>query len=126
MISSAPGEMAAAAIQNAADEKSPGTCQTPPWVTDNGDPALSDSETITITVIDVNAPPTAGDDSYVIAEDSGAVDLNVLVDDSIAPHIGETLTITLCLAIGLITAATKSPVNPTSPTTSRRTVFSLV
>ena len=41
-----------------------------------------------------NNPPTANDDTVTVAEDSGASTINVLVNDSTAPDVGETLTIT--------------------------------
>ena len=40
------------------------------------------------------APPDAVDDTATVAEDSGATPIDVLANDSVAPDIGETLTIT--------------------------------
>ncbi len=54
----------------------------------------SNVASVTITVIPVNDPPTANPDSFTVAEDSGATNLNVLANDTIAPDTGETLTIT--------------------------------
>ena len=53
----------------------------------------TDTATISVTVNNVNDPPNAVDDSRVINEDSGANTIDVLVNDSIAPDTGETLTI---------------------------------
>ncbi|WP_461076647.1 Ig-like domain-containing protein [Spirosoma flavus] len=41
-----------------------------------------------------NNPPTAANDTYTVAEDSGATIFNVLNNDSSAPDVGETLTVT--------------------------------
>lgn len=56
--------------------------------------ADSNVATVTITVNSVNDAPTAADDAFTVAQDSGATNLNVLANDSIAPDTGETLTIT--------------------------------
>lgn len=53
-----------------------------------------DTATITVTVTAVNDDPTANDDSFTVAEDSGTTPLDVLVNDSTAPDSGETLSIT--------------------------------
>jgi hypothetical protein len=53
----------------------------------------SDTATVTITVTNVNDDPTANDDAATVAEDSGATTINVLANDSIAPDVAETLTI---------------------------------
>ncbi|HEX8699421.1 MAG TPA: Ig-like domain-containing protein, partial [Myxococcaceae bacterium] len=53
-----------------------------------------DPATVTVNVTPVNDPPTANDDSFTVAENSGATVLNVLANDSIAPDTGETLTVT--------------------------------
>jgi len=50
--------------------------------------------TVTIDVQSINDPPTVIDDLYSIAEDAPATALDVLANDSIAPDVGETLTIT--------------------------------
>ncbi|WP_309242985.1 Ig-like domain-containing protein [Hyalangium versicolor] len=50
--------------------------------------------TVTVTVTSVNDPPTASNDVFTVAEDSGATDFNVLANDSFAPDTGETLTVT--------------------------------
>ena len=42
----------------------------------------------------INDPPTANDDAATVAEDSGASTIDVLLNDSILPDAGETLTIT--------------------------------
>ncbi|KFE60960.1 internalin [Hyalangium minutum] len=54
----------------------------------------SDTAVVTVTVTPVNDPPTANDDSYAVLEDSSANAFSVLVNDSTAPDVGETLTIT--------------------------------
>ena len=54
----------------------------------------SDTAVVTVTVTPVNDPPTANDDSFAVLEDSSANPLNVLANDSSAPDIGETLTLT--------------------------------
>ncbi len=50
--------------------------------------------TVNVTVSAVNDPPTANDDTATVAEDSGANTIDVLLNDSILPDTGETLTIT--------------------------------
>ena len=50
--------------------------------------------TVTVTVNNVNDNPTAADDTATVNEDSGANAVNVLLNDSFAPDVGETLTIT--------------------------------
>ena len=54
-----------------------------------------DSNVATVTIIlnGVNNAPVANDDSFTVAEDSASTNLNVLVNDSILPDSGETLTI---------------------------------
>ncbi len=53
----------------------------------------SDTATVTVTV-STNNPPTANNDSITVDEDSGATVVNVLANDSTAPDVGETLTVT--------------------------------
>ena len=60
--------------------------------TDSG--GLQDLDAIAITVDPVNDAPTAVGDAATMAEDSGPNTVNVLANDSIAPDVGETLTIT--------------------------------
>ncbi|MGE0247705.1 MAG: Ig-like domain-containing protein, partial [Pyrinomonadaceae bacterium] len=50
--------------------------------------------TVNLTVTPVNDPPVANDDTFTVAEDSGATALDVLGNDSILPDAGETLTVT--------------------------------
>ena len=50
--------------------------------------------TVTVTVNNVNDNPTAADDTATVNEDSGANAVNVLLNDSFAPDVGETLSIT--------------------------------
>ncbi len=70
-------------------------------VSDNGSPSLSDSETITITVREVNDAPTAGDDSATVAEDSIGNIITVLANDTPGPagESGQTLTVTSASAL---------------------------
>ncbi|MDV7214265.1 Ig-like domain-containing protein, partial [Azotobacter beijerinckii] len=58
------------------------------------DGSLTDVGTLTIAVGPVNDAPDATDDSFTVAEDSGATVLNLLANDSFAPDTGETLTVT--------------------------------
>ncbi|MDV7214253.1 Ig-like domain-containing protein, partial [Azotobacter beijerinckii] len=58
------------------------------------DGSLADVGTLTITVGPVNDAPDAVNDSFTVAEDSGATVLNLLANDSFAPDTGETLTVT--------------------------------
>jgi VCBS repeat-containing protein len=54
----------------------------------------TDSAIVTITVVGVNDPPTAADDSLTMLEDGGTQTILVLSNDGIAPDAGETLTVT--------------------------------
>jgi hypothetical protein len=56
----------------------------------------TDTATVFVTVSEnpANNPPTANNDTYTVAEDSGATTLRVLDNDSTAPDTGETLTVT--------------------------------
>lgn len=54
----------------------------------------SRTATVTVNVANVNDPPTAGADSFTVAEDSQNNSFDVLANDSTAPDVGETLTIT--------------------------------
>ena len=49
---------------------------------------------MTVTVTPVNDRPTANNDTPTVAEDSGATVINVLANDTTAPDVGETLTVT--------------------------------
>ena len=49
---------------------------------------------VTVTVTNVNDPPTANDDTATVDEDTSENIINVLANDSILPDAGETLTIT--------------------------------
>lgn len=49
---------------------------------------------VTVTVNPVNDPPTANDDTFDVPKDATAKTLDVLSNDTIAPDVGETLTIT--------------------------------
>jgi VCBS repeat-containing protein len=66
---------------------------------------LADSNiaTVTINVIAVNDNPAANDDALTVAEDSGPTVVDVLANDSFAPDVGETLTVT---AVGAATNGT--------------------
>ncbi len=48
---------------------------------------------MTITVVSVNDPPTATADTVNVVQNSGAIEIDVLANDSFAPDTGETLTI---------------------------------
>ncbi len=54
----------------------------------------TDTATVTCVVGQPNNPPTAGNDSYTVAEDSAATTFFVLANDNTAPDTGENLTIT--------------------------------
>lgn len=56
--------------------------------------ALSDTDTVAITVTPVNDPPRAVADAVTVAEDSSATTIDVLANDVIAPDVNETLRIT--------------------------------
>lgn len=56
--------------------------------------ALSDTDSVAITVTPVNDPPTATADTVTVAEDSMNNAIDVLANDSIAPDTGESLRIT--------------------------------
>ncbi len=54
----------------------------------------TDTATVTVTVEPGNAPPDAADDVATVDEDDPATAIDVLANDSTAPDVGETLTIT--------------------------------
>jgi hypothetical protein len=54
----------------------------------------TDTATVSVTVTNVNDVPDAVNDSTTIAEDSGANAISVLANDSFAPDVNETLTVT--------------------------------
>lgn len=66
-------------------------------IQDAGNPPLTDSTTVTLTVNDVNDPPQAnpdtGADSPLALKNFVDQTLDVLANDSIAPDVGEELTI---------------------------------
>jgi large repetitive protein len=64
-----------------------------PVVTDDPDTGALNDPTIT-PVVNPNNNPDAVNDSATVAEDSGANTINVLANDTTAPDVGETLTIT--------------------------------
>jgi uncharacterized protein (UPF0179 family) len=72
----------------------PGVYQVTLRVQDGGIPELFGSQTITITVNEVNSVPVASDDQYFLAYNSSSTTLDVLTNDSSAPDIGETLLVT--------------------------------
>ncbi|CAM2007921.1 beta strand repeat-containing protein [Acanthopleuribacter pedis] len=53
----------------------------------------NDTATVTMTVTGSNDPPTATDDTGTVLEDSTNTVVSVLTNDSFAPDVGETLTI---------------------------------
>jgi uncharacterized repeat protein (TIGR01451 family)/uncharacterized protein (TIGR03382 family) len=54
----------------------------------------TDTATVTVTVNEVNDPPNAVDDTFSVPVDGAATTLTVLANDSIAPDMNETLTVT--------------------------------
>ena len=64
------------------------------YTINDGTPGSDATATVTINVTPVNDLPTASDDLFTVDEDSPAVALDVLANDSVAPDAGETLTIT--------------------------------
>jgi cyclophilin family peptidyl-prolyl cis-trans isomerase len=54
----------------------------------------SASATVTVTVNNVNDPPTATNDTFTVLQNSTNNSLNVLANDSAAPDANETLTVT--------------------------------
>ncbi len=62
------------------------------YTVNDGTPGSNDTATVTITVTPANDAPTANDDSFTVAEDSGVTALNVLDNDT--TEAGENLTIT--------------------------------
>jgi hypothetical protein len=57
------------------------------------DGALTASDVFTLTVVEVNDPPTASDDTATVAEDSVGNQIFVLLNDSTAPDVGETKSV---------------------------------
>ncbi|CAM2064826.1 Tandem-95 repeat protein [Sulfidibacter corallicola] len=66
------------------------------YTIDDGSGAANatDTATVTITVTPLNIPPDAVDDAETVAEDSTTTTFTVLANDTTAPDVGETLTIT--------------------------------
>jgi hypothetical protein len=56
--------------------------------------------TVTITVNEVNDPPTAVDDNVQAFKDSTNTPVNVLANDSIAPDVNETISVTALIGTG--------------------------
>ncbi|WP_407659994.1 Ig-like domain-containing protein [Hyalangium gracile] len=85
----------------------------------------TDTATVAVTVTPVNDPPTANNDSFAVAEDSGATPLNVLANDSTAPDTGETLTITSVTqpANGTVTFAASNVTFTPAPNFNGTTTF---
>ena len=52
-----------------------------------------DTATVTVNVTSVNDVPTAMDDAFTVLQSSGPTAVSVLSNDSVAPDLGETLTI---------------------------------
>jgi hypothetical protein len=68
---------------------------------------------VTVTVSEANSPPTANDDAFTVSKDSGATELDVLANDTTAPDVGETLSLT----------AVTQPANGTVTFTATRVRF---
>ena len=64
------------------------------YTINDGTAGSDDTATVTITVDPVNDLPTANDNAFTVDEDSGITSLDVLNNDTSAPDVGETLTIT--------------------------------
>ena len=64
------------------------------YTINDGTPGSDATATVTVTVSPTNDVPVANDDTFTASEDSSAVSLDVLANDSTAPDVGETLTIT--------------------------------
>ncbi|MGI9235090.1 MAG: FG-GAP-like repeat-containing protein, partial [Woeseiaceae bacterium] len=65
------------------EAQGPGSYQITIRVADSGTPTLSDSETITVTVNEINEAPTANDDNFDVTEGGSTVPgLNVLSNDT--------------------------------------------
>ncbi|MDC0713728.1 Ig-like domain-containing protein [Stigmatella sp. ncwal1] len=73
----------------------------------------TDTATVTVVVTETNSPPVAKDDSFRVAKNSGATQLDVLANDTTAPDAGETLSIT----------AVSQPANGTVTFTATRVSF---
>ncbi|SEK22860.1 hypothetical protein SAMN05444354_10139 [Stigmatella aurantiaca] len=89
----------------------------------------TDTATVTVTVTEANHPPVANDDAFTVAQNSGATELDVLANDTTAPDVGETLSITAATqpANGAVTfTATRVSFTPNAgfagPTTFSYTV----
>ncbi len=54
----------------------------------------SDTATVTMTVDPANDPPDAVNDSFQVAVNSSNTPLDVLINDTFAPDVGETLSVT--------------------------------
>ena len=71
----------------------PGSFSITVRVTDNGSPALSDFETITVTVNEVNEAPTANDDEFNVTEGGSTLpSFNVLGNDTDPDSASPALT----------------------------------
>jgi large repetitive protein len=56
--------------------------------------AVSGLASVNITIVSVNDPPTAANDAATTIEDTPVI-INVLANDSFAPDVGETLTVSV-------------------------------
>ena len=75
------------------EAQGPGSYPITVLVADSGSPALSDFETITVTVNEVNAAPTANDDSFDVLEGGSPVaGSNVLANDTDPDEVVPNLT----------------------------------
>jgi cyclophilin family peptidyl-prolyl cis-trans isomerase len=63
------------------------------YTVNDGTAGSNDTATVTLTVSAVNDVPTAGADAQTVLEDAAATVINVLANDSFAPDVNETLTV---------------------------------
>ena len=60
----------------------------------DGETTSKATVTVTVTVVEVNDPPTANDDELTVEPDAPTTTLDVLANDTTSPDVDETLTIT--------------------------------
>lgn len=62
-------------------------------ISDRATGGLTDQATVTVNVAEINDPPKANADTFIVAEDTANTELDLLANDSILPDTGETLTL---------------------------------